>query len=34
MQTQINGFEMCSPNDLRKLVVEYMATNSEEFKVK
>ena len=34
MQTQIKGFELCSTNDLRKLVVEYMATNCEEFKVK
>ena len=34
MQTQIKGFELCSANDLRKLVVEYMATNCEEFKVK
>ena len=33
MQTQINSFETCKPNDLRKMVVEYMATNCEEFKV-
>ena len=33
MQTQINGFETCKANDLRKMVVDYMVNNYDEFKV-
>ena len=33
MQTQLNGFENYTPNDLQKLVVEYSSTNCETMKV-
>ena len=33
MQTQINGFEICKANDLRKMVVDYMVNNCDDFKV-